>query len=364
MLQKDAKLIFISSVNSSDTSTSFLYKLKSASEKMLNVVSYVCQDHKEEFDLQDTLVSCPCYRLHIPTYISISDSIRNTTNLFLDGAFATELMGECSSQHTGAGLSSASHRIITEQSITQLDICRIDTSDVKLFPKTGNGHEQYILYLYIDPAYTNNQEASGTGIGALVRAPDGRMVILGLEHYFLRDLSGAAPLHIATCAASLIRSISVLNPFITTAKVAVEGNSSQDSAVAIATFLNEASQLPLAFIHYTDKTSGLQWPIYLLGAEKSRAFENFIYSVNSGKLAAAQVVVSNTIKLSFDPITYLVEQIKAIKTITLKDGSLTYTAKQPKLSDDTLVAVVMAHHLANTEGGIYRSIDQTNKETL
>lgn len=69
MLQKDAKIIFISSVNSADQATSFLYKLKDAQERLLNVVSYVCQEHRQDFDMQDSMVSCPCFRLHIPSMV-------------------------------------------------------------------------------------------------------------------------------------------------------------------------------------------------------------------------------------------------------------------------------------------------------
>ncbi|AGY30712.1 ORF29 [Retroperitoneal fibromatosis-associated herpesvirus] len=350
MLQKDAKLIFISSVNSSDRATSFLLNLKNAQEKMLNVVSYVCSDHREDFHLQETLVACPCHRLYIPSYITIDSAIKSTTNLFLEGVFTTELMGDA----TSIG-DSALHRVIGDAALTQLDMCRIDTTSLALQTRMGTD-----LFVYIDPAYTNNTEASGTGIGAIVTIADAptKAIILGMEHFFLKELTGTAAYEIASCAGSMIKAIAVLHPNLERVHVAVEGNSSQDSAVAIATVLNELCSLPISFSHYTEKGGSLQWPIYMLGAEKSTAFEAFIYAVNSSTLGICQTIVSNTIKLTFDPVTYLVEQIKAIRCSPLKDGGRAYCAKQKHMSDDLLVAVVMAHFLATCDRCAFKPLSR------
>lgn len=352
MLQKNAKLIFISSVNSADQATSFLYRLRNASEKMLNVVNYVCPDHREDFNLQESLVSCPCYRLHIPTYITIDESVKNITNLFLEGAFTTELMGDSSITSK-----SNMHKVIGELALTQFDLCRIETTKPPV-SESING----TLYVYIDPAYTNNSDASGTGIGALVNLKNcsGKSIILGLEHFFLKNLTGAATLQIATCACVLIRSVVTLHPQITKVHVAVEGNSNQDSAVAIATFLHESCPIPIYFLHCSDKNTSLQWPIYLLGGEKSQAFEEFIYAMNAGTISASQTTVSNTIKLSYDPINYFLEQVKAIKSYPLKDGSQTYCAKQKHMSDDVLIAIVMAHYFLKSEKHTFKNLQTHN----
>lgn len=353
MLQKDAKLIFISSVNSADQATSFLYKLRNASEKMLNVVNYVCPDHKEDFELQESLVSCPCYRLHIPTYITIDESVKNITNLFLEGSFATELMGDSS-------ISSKSnmHKVIGDSALTQFDMCRIETTQ----PPVSESIDS-ILYVYIDPAYTNNSEASGTGIGALVGLKNysNKSIILGLEHFFLKNLTGAATIQISTCVCSLIKSICTLHPQINKVHIAVEGNSNQDSAVAIATFLHETSPIPIYFLHCADKNTSLQWPMYILGGEKSQAFEEFIYAMNAGTISASQTTVSNTIKLSYDPINYFLEQVRAIKSYPLKDGGHTYCAKQKHMSDDVLISIVMAHYFLKSEKHIFKNL-QTHNE--
>lgn len=346
MLQKDAKLIFISSVNSSDQTTSFLFKLKNANEKMLNVVSYVCSQHKEDFNLQESIVSCPCYRLHIPTYITIDESIKNTTNLFLDGVFTTELMGDASNI-TKTNI----HKVIGDPALTQFDLCRLDLTNVEATQNLSN-----TLYMYVDPAYTNNTEASGTGIGAIIPSiNNSRCVVLGIEHFFLKELTGASTVQIANCVVTLIKSLLVLHPFIKQIHIAIEGNSSQDSAVAISTFLNECCPIPIQFIHHTEKATGVQWPMYILGPEKSQAFESFIYAINSNTISCSQTLVSNTIKLCFDPVAYLIEQIKAIKCYPLKDGTMSYCAKQKNNSDDTLVAVVMAHYFATSNKHIFKN---------
>ncbi|ATA58258.1 ORF29-DNA packaging terminase [Eptesicus fuscus gammaherpesvirus] len=355
MLQRDAKIIFISSVNSADQATSFLYRLRNASERMLNVVSYVCPDHREDFNLQESLVSCPCYRLHIPAYITIDESIKTTTNLFLEGAFTTELMGDASTVSR-----STMHRVVGEAALEQFDLCRVDTTGASREggdERAGNELDN-TLYIYIDPAYSNNSEASGTGVGAVValRNRPGRALLLGLEHFFLRDLTGAATAQIAACAATLVRSVAILHPGIRSVNVAVEGNSSQDSAVAIATYLNECCPLPAQFLHYTDRASGLQWPMFMLNNEKSPAFEGFIYALNAGTLSASQSTVSNTIKLSYDPVSYLLEQVKAIRCYPLRDGGQSYCAKTKTMADDALVAVVMAHYFATSDRYLFRPL--------
>lgn len=230
----------------------------------------------------------------------------------------------------------------------QFDLCRADTS-------TLQDATEGTLYLYIDPAYSNNIDASGTGMGAIILSKGGeRAYLLGIEHYFLRDLTGAAPVQIAMCAVQLIKTVCTLHSWIREIRLGVEGNSSQDSAVAIATFVDEGSPVPVLFTQYTDR-GGIGRPIYILGQEKSRAFERFIYAMNSGRLMASQIIASNTIKINFDPVTYLIDQVKGLKTRPLQDGTVSFSAKQRHLSDDTLVAVVMAYYLA-TETLSFRSL--------
>lgn len=337
MLQKDAKIIFISSANSSDRSTSFLYRMRDARERMLNVVNYVCQDHRDDFGLQDALLACPCYILSTPVYISIDDGVRDTSELFLEGAFSTELMGD-NPELDSVGRTT----LVSETALMQFDMCRVDTVD-------GSVALDGVLYVYIDPAYTNNVDASGTGVGAVIRMRGCESVtLLGLEHFFLRNLTGTATYQIASCAYQLIRAILLLHENISEVRVAVEGNSSQDSAVAIATLMDDlGGDIIMSFLHHssTNMTNPKQLPMYLLGNEKGLAFEQFIYALNRSTLCAAQMLVSNTIKINFDPINYLSQSIRAIKCKVLRDGSRTYDAKHRGLSDDALVAVTMAHYL-------------------
>lgn len=346
MLQKDAKLIFISSVNSSDKATCFLDNLKNASEKMVNVVNYVCPEHEDDFSLQDTLLACPCYKLYIPIYISIDNNIKSTTNLFMDDVFNTELMGTLSTTTTYTN----SKALISQHGYNQLDLFRLSTAEQDTSIKINQ-----TLFVYIDPAYTSNHEASGTGIAAVVACHDNpnHVIILGLEHFFLKDLTGTSTHQIASCAALMIKAISVQHPSINKVCVAVEGNSSQDSGVAIATLLSEYCSLPTAFCHYSDKSQTVQLPIYILGQEKSIAFEKFICSVNSGLISASQTIVSHTIKLSFDPIVYLIDQMKAIKVTNTKDGRLLYNVNKTS-ADDTLIATIMAHYMTITDKFVFK----------
>lgn len=343
MLQKDAKLIFISSVNSGEQTTSFLYNLKNASEKMINVVNYVCDMHMEDFNKQDTLTSCPCYRLYIPDFITINKDIKATTNLLLEGAFTTELLGSMTCQNNpGAAL-------VSERALTALDFYRVETASS--VPSTEN-----TLFVYIDPAYTNNSHASGTGIVAMAQCLHNRKaVILGLEHFFLSGLSGTAAYNISYCVITLLKAILFQHPWIHEIKCIVEGNSNQDSAVAISSFIADDIPVSTMFATYRDKKN-MQWPIYMLGTDKAVAFEKFITALNNGQICASQTIVSNTIQLSFDPIGYLMEQIKNIKCIPQKNGMPIYQSKTKTMSDDVLIACVMTHYFLTTNKTTYTHV--------
>nr|AAF19294.1 29 [Murid gammaherpesvirus 4] len=337
MLQKDAKIFFISSVNSGEKTTSFLYNLKDANEKMVNVVSYVCSEHMEDFNKQSAITACPCYRLYVPEFITINDNIKCTTNLLLEGSFATELMGNMQSHTEVSGNS-----MIHESSLTRLDFYRCDTAGQGA-PTTEN-----TLFVYIDPAYGNNVHASGTGIVAMSHCKHTKKcIILGLEHFFLNNLTGTAAHNIASCATALLEGILFQHPWIQEIRCIIEGNSNQDSAVAIATFISHNIKLPTLFASYRDKT-GMQWPIYMLSGDKTLAFQNFISSLNQGLLCASQTVVSNTVLLSSDPISYLIEQIKNTKCIYHKNKTITFQSKTHTMSDDVLIACVMTCYVMTT----------------
>ncbi|ADW24370.1 cleavage/packaging protein [Cricetid gammaherpesvirus 2] len=342
MLQKDAKLIFISSVNSGEKTTSFLYDLKDAQEKVLNVVNYVCDEHMEDFSKQDSITACPCFKLYIPSYITINENIKQTSNLLLEDAFTTELMGS-------VPVACKSSPVINELAVARFDLYRMETASSS--PTTKG-----VLYVYIDPAYSNNTHASGTGIVALAECQgQQKYVILGMEHFFLRSLTGAASFHIGSCALSLIRCVLVQHPWISEIRCSVEGNSNQDSGVAISTYISDNCPIPILFSHYKDK-KGMRWPVYMLGSEKSLAFEFFICSLNSGTLGVSQTVVSNTIQLSYDPVSYLIEQIKNIKSVVQSSGSIAYSSKTSAMSDDVLIACVMALYSTRGDRGLFLDI--------
>lgn len=93
LAQNTTKIIFISSTNTTNDATCFLTRLNNSPFDMLNVISYVCEEHVHVFSEKGDATACPCYRLHKPTFISISSEVRRTANMFLAGSFMDEIMG-------------------------------------------------------------------------------------------------------------------------------------------------------------------------------------------------------------------------------------------------------------------------------
>ncbi|AAZ80628.1 Cy124 [Cynomolgus cytomegalovirus] len=338
LAQNTTKIIFISSTNTTSDATCFLTRLNNAPFDMLNVVSYVCEEHLHTFTEKGDATACPCYRLHKPTFISLNSQVRKTANMFMPGSFMDEIIG-------GTNKITESNVLITDQSRDEFDILRYSTLNVN-----AQEHFGKTIYVYLDPAFTTNRKASGTGIAA-VGLYRHQFIIYGLEHYFLRDLSESSETAIAECAAHMLTSVINLHPYINELRIAVEGNSNQAAAVRIACLIRQNVQcnslIPVLFYHTPDQNN-IEQPFYLMGRDKRLAVEQFISRFNSGYIKASQEIVSYTIKLNHDPIEYLLEQIQNLHRITLAEGNTTYSAKRHhKYSDDLVVAVIMATYLCD-----------------
>lgn len=200
---------------------------------MLNVVSYVCEEHVNAFSERSDATACPCYRLHKPTFITITSDVRRTANMFLAGSFMDEIMG-------GTSRMAEETALITEDSREEFDLFRYSTRAPSIAK-----YLHPFLCLYIDPAFTSNRRASGTGIAAIGLFRD-QYIIYGLEHYFLKDLLQSSETAIAECAAHMLLAIITLHPFITEVRIALEGNSNQAAAVRIACIIKQTVQLQRA----------------------------------------------------------------------------------------------------------------------
>lgn len=298
---------------------------------MLHVISYVCEDHAHMLSERGNAVACPCYRLHKPKFISIDADVRKTANLFLKDAFMDEIMG-------GGTKIAVNDILITEQGQTEFDFVRYSTVNKNIINFLGKE-----LFVYIDPAFTSNRKASGTGISAIGTYLD-QYIIYGLEHFFLESLLSSSENSIAECASHMILAVLHLHSFFNEIRIIVEGNSNQAASVKIACIIkqNISSNIatPVTFYHTPDQNCIAQ-PFFLLGREKRLAVEYFIANFNSGYIKASQELVSFTIKITYDPIEYLLEQIKNIHQININDY-ITYNAKKQSLSDDLVIATIMA----------------------
>ncbi|AAK57138.1 T89 [Tupaiid betaherpesvirus 1] len=342
LAQNTTKIIFISSTNTTTDATCFLTKLNNSPFDMLNVISYVCEEHIQVFSEKPDATACPCYRLHKPTFITINSEVRQTANMFLAGSFMDEIMG-------GTNKIVEDTPLITDESREEFDIFRYSTMNKQLHP-----HLDRCLYVYLDPAFTSNKKASGTGIVALGRYRE-QYLIYGLEHYFLKDLLESSETAIAECAAHMLLAVLQLHPFFLEVRVTIEGNSNQAAAVRIACAIKQnilCNRHVVILFYHTPDQNEIEQPFYLLGREKRLAVESFIAKFNSGYIKASQELVSFTIKITYDPVDYLLEQLKNIQRITVNEY-VTYNAKKHNCADDLAIALIMAVYLCLDERGYH-----------
>ncbi|AGN48278.1 DNA packaging terminase subunit 1 [Gallid alphaherpesvirus 1] len=341
--QTNCKLFFVSSTNTCHSNTSLLYNLKGKTNSLLNVVTYICDEHMPEIQKRTDVTTCSCYVLHKPVFVSMDSEVRNTADLFVKDSFMHEIAGG------RAGKYDSDRTLVPVRALDQFLIYRPSTSSKPNISGLGK-----ILTVYVDPAFTTNRSASGTGI-ALVTALRDSMVLMGAEHFYLDALTGEAALEIAQCVYLCIAYCCLIHAgAFREIRIAVEGNSSQDSAAAIAGNLTELLDslrrrlgFSLTFAHSRQPGTAMAHPFYLLNKQKSRAFDLFVSLFNSGRFMASQELVSNTLVLSKDPCEYLVDQIRNI-TVTHGQGPdsfRTFSGKQGRVPDDMLVAAVMSTYL-------------------
>lgn len=330
LAQTSSKIMFISSSNTGNLDTSFLNRIKKTPSEILNVVSYVCEEHLYNFGERRDAIACPCYRLHKPTFISLDAKIKKTANAFLRDSFNDEILGTSKSSFAHDG-------IIVESSQNEFDMIRYSTVN-----EAFQQHLDHTLYVYVDPAYTANKNASGTGIAAVGRYKQ-QFIIYGLEHFFLQNLLDESEQSIAECTSFMIRGIIAIHSFFERIKIIIEGNVNQASAVKIACYIKSLlcqNRVDILFCQTKDQ-NGIDQPFYLLQRHKRVAVEFFIAKFNSGLIKASQEIISHTIKINFDPIDYLLIQIRNIRRIVESDNTF-FLIKKKTTSDDLIIALIMA----------------------
>lgn len=345
--QANCKIIFVSSTNSGKASTSFLYGLKGSADDLLNVVTYICDEHMKHVTNYTNATSCSCYVLNKPVFITMDGAMRRTAEMFLPDSFMKEIIGGITmDRNTCQG----DRGVFTASAVERLLLYR---------PSTVRNQDilSRDLYVYVDPAFTANTRASGTGIAVIGRY-GADYIIFGLEHFFLRALTGESADAIGECAAQCIAQICAIHcERFGTIRVAVEGNSNQDSAVAIATRISidlasyvQSGVAPaphdVCFYHSKPAGSNVEYPFFLLQRQKTAAFDFFIARFNSGRVLASQDLVSTTISLSTDPVEYLTKQLTNLsEVVTGATGTRTFSGKKGGY-DDTVVALVMAVYIS------------------
>ncbi|ADO13811.1 DNA packaging terminase subunit 1 [Saimiriine alphaherpesvirus 1] len=346
--QANCKIIFVSSTNTGKASTSFLYNLRGSADALLNVVTYICDDHMARVTAHTDATACSCYVLNKPVFITMDSAVRRTAELFLADSFMQEIIGG-----RGPEAPTEDRQVLTRSAGERFLLYRPST--------TANGAlMDPELFVYVDPAFTANTRASGTGVAVAGRYR-GDHILFALEHFFLRALTGSAADDIAGCAAQSALQVLALHPGVfRSVCVAVEGNSSQDSAVAIAAAMHAemlrvlagrdaaaAEPVEIAFYHCEPPGGAVLYPFFLLNKQKTPAFDYFIKKFNSGGVLASQELVSTTVRLQSDPVEYLMGQLNNLtETVAPQSEVRTYSGKRNGASDDMMVATIMAVYLS------------------
>nr|AAG30054.1 UL15 terminase [Meleagrid alphaherpesvirus 1] len=345
--QSNCKIIFVSSTNSGKASTSFLYGLKGSADALLNVVTYICDEHIKHVTDYTNATSCSCYVLNKPVFITMDGTMRRTAEKFLPDSFMQEIIGGGDIHKITC---SGDRGIFTSSAIDRFLIYRPSTvhCQTNTYPD---------LYVYVDPAFTANAKASGTGVAVIGRSGLD-YILFGLEHFFLRALTGDSVDAIGDCVAQCIIQICAIHTKrFRMIKIAVEGNSNQDSAVAIATRIaleltsyikSGVAPTPHDFSFYHSSPAGtdVAYPFFLLQRQKTAAFDFFIAQFNSGRVLASQDIVSTTVSLNMDPVEYLTKQLVNLsEVVTGSACNRTFSGKKGG-SDDTLVALTMAVYIS------------------
>lgn len=338
----------MSSTNSKKSDTSFLYNLRYSSEALLNVVTYVCNEHMTEVMKYEKSSACSCYILSRPTFVALSAEVRNVANTFLPNSFLEELIGGKVTVHNNSTV------LFSERAVAAFTYRRPSKGELSVLTDE--------IYIYVDPAFTATSTASGTGIAVLGRA-DQTFVILGVEELYLSILTGSAAVDIGKCALECIQSV-IRAQFSPTKKltlyICVEGNTSQDSAVMISYVMSKglsSYNYNILFYHTIAQGSTIKQPYYLLNKEKSEAVDLFIKLFNSRQILIAQNVACLTLPLNEDPAEFLTSQLKNLTCSLSKYGKAQYTAKTKKTSDDMLISVIMSSY-------IYQHMEKTSFSSL
>nr|WBY51157.1 DNA packaging terminase subunit 1 [Monodontid alphaherpesvirus 2] len=346
--QANCKIIFVSSTNTGKTSTSFLRNLKNSSDELLNIVTYICDDHMDRVSAHTNATACSCYVLSKPVFITMDAATRATAETFLPNSFMQEIIGGGDAAAPGDAAA-----VFTRAAGEQFLLYRPSTSA----PRGASADE---LFVYVDPAFTSNARASGTGVAVVGKHRDA-WVIFGLEHFFLPALTGGSSDEIGACVTNcLAHVLAVHRARFAAVYVAVEGNSSQDSAVAIALgvrrglgSLARAAVVPMPasvlFYHSTPPGGAVAYPFFLLQKQKTAAFDRFIRLFNSGNVLASQDLVSLTIRPQTDPVEYLYDQLQNLTERSCgPGGTRVFSGKRGGAADDLMVALVMAVYLGDS----------------
>ncbi|QLF99063.1 UL15 [Suid alphaherpesvirus 1] len=350
MNQASCKIIFVSSTNTGRASTSFLTNLRGTD--MLNVVTYVCDEHMRRVVAHTDATACSCYVLNKPVFITMDAATRTTAERLLPDSFMQEILG--------GAVAAREAPVLTRAAGERFLLYRPSSvANRRLLAGT--------LHVYVDPAFTANARASGTGV-AVVGSYRRSWIVLGLEHFFLRALTGASADEIARCVVRcLARVLALHDGAFSAVRVAVEGNSSQDSAVAIVGAMRrELAELRAArvvadpavvFYHHGAPGAGagaVRYPFFLLQKQKTPAFDFFVKQFNSGAVMASQELVSVTVGARADPVEYLNAQLgNLVETASGAGEHRVFTGKRGGCADDLAVALVMAVHLSTLPDGLF-----------
>ena len=379
------KIVLTSSIKTSSDKTSFLLKTHNSGAPYYHVCSSCEADSAKMMSLSDA-IACDHFYLSMPPYVYSDTLQKRVMNSLRDNMFATEQMGITKGCNDPI-LPGNNQNIIdtlkdphTRKTFVIDANCILDASVIHgmRFYTTSIDTFSYIndlsttLVMYVDPAYTANENASATGIAVVSTTEvNGVLKIVGLhlENYSLPDHKEPASDRIGALAAGAINTLSNLYrlsdgcPHFRTAIIAVEDNSCEANCVRVCSMIDKllgavCPHLTVKFLHRPFRTKDLtamgfvvnsgdnlnqlcsDLPGFHLSSEKSIAFDNFILDANAGNIVMAMLVTSHTIAsngqiMDHSPSQYLSYQLEKVR----------YKGKVGNQQDDVAVAFILAHYI-------------------
>ena len=300
-----SKIICTTSVNAKEEKSCLLYNLSKIDNYPIYSVSLACEKHLNKIALTEEATTCPCYILAAPPARSGDYVLKKTMNILYDNSYSEEMLGGGTRQigqkyNNNAARFSA---LDTFEFEGREDSVRLTSQDD-------------CLVAYIDPAFSDSQEASKNGM-CVVSTFNNRIILVGADEYGHRDYSTEAVDNVAAVFVELVVKIITNHPHcqFQSLNVVIERNYASVFAWPLSQTISlqlkeRIPNLRVYFLH-TRLRDNIFKVGYYLGYEKANIFDTIASLFNDGMIGCSTVIFSTNIS---DPLSVLLQQLQFLQS--------------------------------------------------